>query len=121
MRSVHLRGQEVPSSPSHSVGSGSWWSGSTCPTISFRTRATDGSPTQTRYQVSGAKSFNGGEGCHYAENTVWFTTKGDNRVWQVNLTSNTYELAYDDNLVSPGSAPLTGVDNAFAAWRRTHA
>ena len=71
----------------------------------------DGSPTQTRYQVSGAKSFNGGEGCHYAENTVWFTTKGDNRVWQVNLTTNTYELAYDDNLVSPGTAPLSGVDN----------
>jgi secreted PhoX family phosphatase len=71
----------------------------------------DGSPTQTRSQVSGSKSFNGGEGCHYANDTVWFTTKGDNRVWQVNLLANTYELAYDDNLVSPGSAPLTGVDN----------
>jgi secreted PhoX family phosphatase len=71
----------------------------------------DGSPTRTRSQVSGSKSFNGGEGCHYANDTVWFTTKGDNRVWQVNLLSNTYELAYDDSLVSPGSAPLTGVDN----------
>ena len=71
----------------------------------------DGSPTSTRTQVSGSKSFNGGEGCHYANDTVWFTTKGDNRVWQVNLTSNTYELAYDDNLVNPGTAPLTGVDN----------
>ncbi|MCY1143262.1 DUF839 domain-containing protein [Actinoplanes sp. Pm04-4] len=71
----------------------------------------DGSPTATRNQVSGAKSFNGGEGCHYADNTVWFTTKGDNRVWQVNLATSTYELAYDDNLVSPGTAPLTGVDN----------
>ncbi|MDP9795055.1 secreted PhoX family phosphatase [Catenuloplanes nepalensis] len=71
----------------------------------------DGSPTLTRYQVSGAKSFNGGEGCHYANGTVWFTTKGDNRVWQVNLAAGTFELAYDDNLVSPGSAPLTGVDN----------
>jgi secreted PhoX family phosphatase len=71
----------------------------------------DGSPTSTRTQVSGSKSFNGGEGCHYANDTVWFTTKGDNRVWQVNLTTNTYELAYDDNLVNPGTAPLTGVDN----------
>ncbi|MDY7086065.1 MAG: DUF839 domain-containing protein [Actinomycetota bacterium] len=71
----------------------------------------DGSPTQTRYQVSGAKSFNGGEGCHYADGKVWFTTKGDNRVWQVNLAASTYELAYDDNLVSSGTAPLTGVDN----------
>jgi secreted PhoX family phosphatase len=71
----------------------------------------DGSPTQTRTQVSGSKSFNGGEGCYYANDTVWFTTKGDNRVWQVNLATSTYELAYDDNLVNPGSAPLTGVDN----------
>lgn len=71
----------------------------------------DGSPTTTRTQVSGSKSFNGGEGCHYADNTVWFTTKGDNRVWQLNLASNTYELAYDDSLVTSGTAPLTGVDN----------
>ncbi|MFI2616979.1 alkaline phosphatase PhoX [Streptomyces sp. NPDC018584] len=71
----------------------------------------DGSPTYTRDQVSGAKIFNGGEGCHYASDTVWFTTKGDNRVWRLNLRSSTYELAYDDSLVTNGSAPLTGVDN----------
>ncbi|GAA3304593.1 hypothetical protein GCM10020295_56130 [Streptomyces cinereospinus] len=65
----------------------------------------DGSPTTTRTQVSGSKSFNGGEGCYYANDTVWFTTKGDNRVWQLNLTNNTYELAYDDSLVSSGTAP----------------
>ncbi|MFC9846510.1 alkaline phosphatase PhoX [Streptomyces sp. NPDC060223] len=71
----------------------------------------DGSPTTTRTQVAAAKKFNGGEGCHYADNTVWFTTKGDNRVWQLNLASSTYELAYDDSLVTSGTAPLTGVDN----------
>ncbi|MEV6653832.1 alkaline phosphatase PhoX [Streptomyces sp. NPDC051219] len=71
----------------------------------------DGSPTVTRSQVSGSKKFNGGEGCHYADNTVWFTTKGDNRVWQLNLQNSTYELAYDDSLVPGGAAPLTGVDN----------
>ncbi|GAA1550816.1 DUF839 domain-containing protein [Actinomadura kijaniata] len=71
----------------------------------------DGFPIATRNQVSGAKRFDGGEGCYYADDTVWFTTKGDNRVWQVNLASGTYELAYDDDLVSPGTAPLKGVDN----------
>ncbi|MFF9017476.1 alkaline phosphatase PhoX [Streptomyces sp. NPDC014870] len=71
----------------------------------------DGSPTATRSQVSGSKKFNGGEGCHYANDTVWFTTKGDNRLWQLNLANSTYELAYDDSLVSGGGAPLTGVDN----------
>lgn len=71
----------------------------------------DGSPTTTRTQVAGAKHFNGGEGCHYATDTVWFTTKGDNRVWQLDLANSTYELAYDDSLVPGGGAPLTGVDN----------
>lgn len=69
-----------------------------------------GASAATRNQVSGAKRFNGGEGCHYADGTCWFTTKGDNRVWQYNAAAETIELAYDDSLVS-GGTPLTGVDN----------
>ncbi|MEV5805863.1 alkaline phosphatase PhoX [Streptomyces parvulus] len=67
--------------------------------------------TATRNQVSGAKRFNGGEGCYYADDTCWFTTKGDNRVWQYNASAGTIALAYDDSLVTSGTAPLTGVDN----------
>ncbi|WCN01189.1 alkaline phosphatase PhoX [Streptomyces sp. M92] len=67
--------------------------------------------TATRHQVSGAKRFNGGEGCYYADDTCWFTTKGDNRVWQYDTAAQTIELAYDDSLVTSGTAPLTGVDN----------
>ncbi|MFF8671604.1 alkaline phosphatase PhoX [Streptomyces sp. NPDC015242] len=67
--------------------------------------------TATRNQVSGAKRFNGGEGCYYANDTCWFTTKGDNRVWQYDAAAQTIELAYDDSLVTSGTAPLTGVDN----------
>ncbi|WP_338778599.1 alkaline phosphatase PhoX [Streptomyces sp. DG1A-41] len=67
--------------------------------------------TATRGQVSGAKRFNGGEGCYYADDTCWFTTKGDNRVWQYNAAAQTIELAYDDSLVTSGTTPLTGVDN----------
>ncbi len=74
----------------------------------------DGSATATRYQVSGAKRFNGGEGCYYADGTCWFTTKGDNRVWAYDATTSTISLAYDDSLVS-GGAPLTGVDNITGA------
>ncbi|GAA1900804.1 DUF839 domain-containing protein [Streptomyces sodiiphilus] len=65
--------------------------------------------TPTRSQVSGAKRFNGGEGCYYAAGKCYFTTKGDNRVWQFNAADNTYELVYDDNLTP--NPPLTGVDN----------
>ncbi|MFI6204972.1 alkaline phosphatase PhoX [Streptomyces sp. NPDC051041] len=67
--------------------------------------------TATRNQVAGAKRFNGGEGCHYADDTCWFTTKGDNRVWRYDAAAQTIELAYDDSLVTSGTAPLTGVDN----------
>ncbi len=70
----------------------------------------DGSPTVTRSQVSGAKRFNGGEGCWYDDGTCWFTTKGDNRVWAYDAVNQRIDLAYDDSLVS-GTAPLTGVDN----------
>ncbi|MEW1872328.1 alkaline phosphatase PhoX [Streptomyces caelestis] len=71
--------------------------------------------TATRNQVSGAKRFNGGEGCYYADDTCWFTTKGDNRVWQYDASAQTIELAYDDSLVTGGGAPLTGVDNVTGA------
>ncbi|SDK60403.1 alkaline phosphatase PhoX [Streptomyces indicus] len=72
-----------------------------------------GASTATRNQVSGAKRFTGGEGCYYADDTCWFTTKGDNRVWQYNAAAQTLELAYDDSLVS--GPPLTGVDNVTGA------
>jgi secreted PhoX family phosphatase len=71
----------------------------------------DGRPTVTRSQVRGAKRFNGGEGCHYADGVCWFTTKGDNRVWAYDAVNSRLDLAYDDSLVTGGTAPLTGVDN----------
>jgi secreted PhoX family phosphatase len=67
--------------------------------------------TRTRHQVGASKSFNGGEGCYYADDTCWFTTKGDNRVWAYDPVNLRIELAYDDSLVTGGPAPLTGVDN----------
>ncbi|MEU3298809.1 alkaline phosphatase PhoX [Streptomyces sp. NPDC006678] len=74
----------------------------------------DGSPT-TRSQVAGAKRFNGGEGCHYADGICYFTTKGDNRVWAYDAAASTIALVYDDSLVPDGAAPLTGVDNVTVA------
>ncbi|MEV4480380.1 alkaline phosphatase PhoX [Micromonospora coxensis] len=77
----------------------------------------DGYPTSTRQQVSGAKKFNGGEGCWYADGTCWFTTKGDNRVWAYDAVAQRIDLAYDDSLVTGGTAPLTGVDNITGSTR----
>ena len=70
-----------------------------------------GTSTATRYQVAGSSAFNGGEGAWYASGKLWFTTKGDNRVWEIDVVANpqTIRVIYDDN-TSPNPV-LTGVDN----------
>ncbi|GAA2590487.1 DUF839 domain-containing protein [Actinomadura fulvescens] len=71
--------------------------------------------TPTRDQVEGAMRFDGGEGCHYAGGVCYFTTKGDNRVWAYDAVNERLDLAYDDDLVTGGAAPLRGVDNITGA------
>ncbi len=61
--------------------------------------------------IANGTSFNGGEGAWYADGKLWFTSKGDNRVWELKVSAspNTIAVIYDDN-TSPNPA-LTGVDN----------
>jgi hypothetical protein len=63
----------------------------------------------TREQVPNAARFNGGEGIWYDSGFVYFTTKGDNRVWSYDLAASTLEVVYD-HAATP-DAPLRGVDN----------
>ncbi|MEV4169246.1 alkaline phosphatase PhoX [Nonomuraea sp. NPDC049709] len=60
---------------------------------------------QTRHQVSAARHFNGGEGCHYAAGICYFTAKGDRRVWAYDTARQTVTAVYD------GTGTLDGVDN----------
>ena len=53
--------------------------------------------------------FSGGEGCWYDSGLVYFTTKGDNRVWLYDDATRRLEVIHDP-LVHPDS-PLRGVDN----------
>lgn len=69
----------------------------------------DGSPTPCRDQVASMKVFNGGEGAWYDTDKVYFTTKGDNRVWIYDPVANALTIIYDDS-TSP-TPVLTGVDN----------
>ena len=65
----------------------------------------------TRYQVPDAEKFNGGEGCWYFDGIVYFTTKGDNRVWALDTGRNVLDLIYDkqsDQAFNPG---IDDVDN----------
>jgi hypothetical protein len=71
--------------------------------------------TATRYQVTGARRFDGGEGCYYAAGVCYFTTKGNNRVWAYDTVNERLDVLYDDSLVPTGDAPLTGVDNITGA------
>lgn len=60
--------------------------------------------TPTRAQVPSATAFNGGEGAWISGRTLYFTTKGDNRVHALDLQAQKYRVIYDLD------APLNGVD-----------
>lgn len=64
--------------------------------------------TATRLQTP-ATRFRGGEGIAYFGGKVYFTTKGDNRVWVFDINSQVISILYDDSaFLDP---VLTGVDN----------
>ncbi len=63
----------------------------------------------TRRQVAQATPFDGGEGVWYHQGIVYFTTKGDNRVWAYDAADESLEIIYDDDLFD--DPILTGVDN----------
>jgi len=69
--------------------------------------------TSTRYQVPGTRTFNGGEGICHHDGAIYFTTKGDNRVWRLDPATTTLSVVYD--AASVPAAALTGVDNITAA------
>lgn len=69
-----------------------------------------GAANPTRSQVPGAAKFRGGEGTWYDKGTVYFTTKGDDRVWAYDIAASRLDILYDAGAVGP-EAPLTGVDN----------
>jgi secreted PhoX family phosphatase len=69
--------------------------------------------TETRKQVPAMKIFNGGEGICFHDGSLFFTTKGDNRVWQYEPATNKLSVFYD--AATSATPVLTGVDNITAA------
>lgn len=69
--------------------------------------------TPTRAQVKQTTRFNGGEGTWYDAGLVYFTTKGDDRVWVYDTERSRMELLYDGGRLS--NPPLTGVDNVMVS------
>jgi hypothetical protein len=65
--------------------------------------------TPCRRQVPGTIEFDGGEGIAADGGLVWFTTKGDERVWEYDTVSGQVRLRYQ----AGGSSELSGVDNLW--------
>ena len=65
--------------------------------------------TPTRKQQADAAVFRGGEGLAMYESKVYFTTKGDNRVWCYDSSSHKLDVLYD--LATSAEPILSGVDN----------
>lgn len=65
----------------------------------------------TRRQVPESTPFDGGEGMAFHEGVVFFTTKGDNRVWAYDTTAETLTILYDDDTAA--DPILRGVDNLW--------
>jgi hypothetical protein len=66
-----------------------------------------------RASVPGATTFDGGEGCIHDSGRIYVTTKGDDRVWVLDIAAQTMTVLYDAADVD--SPVLTGVDNIVAS------
>jgi secreted PhoX family phosphatase len=71
--------------------------------------------TPTREQLPESTAFDGGEGCYFHAGVVYFTTKGDNRVWAYRCASRRVRVVYDGD--AQPVEPLRGVDNVTISRR----
>ena len=69
----------------------------------------------TRRQVASSTPFNGGEGTWFDAGVVYFTTKGDDRVWAYDTRSERMSLVHDPQTTQ--GTPLRGVDNLMVSAR----
>lgn len=68
---------------------------------------------ETRHQVSVSTPFRGGEGIDHFDGVIYFSTKGDDRVWAYDITRSELDIVYDrSDFANP---VLTGVDNVVVS------
>jgi secreted PhoX family phosphatase len=61
--------------------------------------------------------FRGGEGLWFFNGVVFFSTKGDNRIWALEVASQRLQVIYDFASASPADRVLSGVDNLTVSPR----
>ncbi len=62
-------------------------------------------------RIADTAAFDGGEGIWYFQGFVYFSTKGDNRIWVYDSVGETLEVIYD--FATSSNPILSGVDNIF--------
>lgn len=72
-----------------------------------------GSQNPTRYQISNGARFNGAEGAAFKDGVIYFSTKGDNRIWAYDVRTRNIAVLYD--AATATNPILTGVDNVAIA------
>jgi hypothetical protein len=66
---------------------------------------------QSENRIADTAVFDGGEGIWYHNNFVFFSTKGDDTIWALDVINNTLEVMYRADPANPTRDILTGVDN----------
>lgn len=61
--------------------------------------------------------FKGGEGLWYFNGVVYFSTKGDNRIWAFEPATQSLQVIYDFASADPVNRVLSGVDNLTVSQR----
>jgi len=87
------------------------WKPLSNPTPRLNEGRASGPQTPTRKQVKGAENFDGGEGIWYHQGFVYFSTKGDNRVWALDTRSDLLDVVYDKQRDATFSPGMANVDN----------
>jgi uncharacterized protein len=78
-----------------------------------RRQAPSDGPASAWASAPQTTAFNGGEGCWYDDGLIYFTTKGDDRVWRYDASCERIEVLYDAALYP--DSPLHAVDNVTVA------
>lgn len=68
---------------------------------------------QNENRLEASSVFEGGEGVWYFQGFVYFATKGDDRIWAIDVDAQTIEVIYDRETAEAPNDILSGVDNLF--------
>ncbi|MEZ4231315.1 MAG: DUF839 domain-containing protein [Polyangiaceae bacterium] len=69
--------------------------------------------TPTRSQIADSTEFRGGEGIWHHNGVIYFSTKGDDRIWAYDVSSESIKVLYD--AATHQTPILTGVDNVIVS------